>query len=292
MSAAGTIVVGYDASPESDVALAWAAARAEMTGASLHLVRAVQSDLVIDVLGTDKEVAPAKLPKVEEIKDQLGQDRVTLVQSVGSPSEALVKASEDAELVVIGTRGRNTVVAGLIGSTAYAVTAHAHSPVVVVRTGDDQETAPVPGPDAPVVIGVESAESSKASLDTAARLAAEYDAPLRLVRATDVVPVAAMTAAAAVASVELISSLEQGDEETLAECAAYVKQQHPDLTLELVRGSGEPSRVLMENTDNAGIIVVGSRGLGGFRGLLLGSVSHAVIHGATCPVLVLRSALG
>jgi nucleotide-binding universal stress UspA family protein len=80
----------------------------------------------------------------------------------------------------------------------------------------------------------------------------------------------------------------QAAEETLQRAEAHVRAAHPELALETEVLYGEPGHVLGELAQRAGLVVVGSRGRGGFAGLLLGSVSHTVIHEAPCPVMVVR----
>lgn len=286
------IAVGYDASPEAELALDWAISRAQATDGALVIVRAVQSDLVIGALRTKTSDSAndeaRKLPGVQKAIAALSDDRVEVKTSVGNPAAALVEASHEAGLVVVGTRGRGALMSGLVGSTSYAVAGHCACPVVVVRAPKGSAFVPLPGVDAPVVVGVEDLETSKKVLDVAAAYAHDYSAKLRLVRASYHVPVAAMTAEAALASTDLIETLDAADDEILAECAGYIKQTYPELTVDTHRSSGDPARVLTDAADDAGLLVVGSRGHGGFTGLLLGSVSHAVIHQATCPVAVIR----
>jgi nucleotide-binding universal stress UspA family protein len=77
-------------------------------------------------------------------------------------------------------------------------------------------------------------------------------------------------------------------EDTLRRAEAHARGAHPGLTIETEVLYGEPGHVLGDLAAHAGLVVVGSRGRGGFTGLLLGSVSHIVIHEAPCPVMVVR----
>ncbi len=65
----------------------------------------------------------------------------------------------------------------------------------------------------------------------------------------------------------------------------------PDVTQEVVAGA-RPAEILVERSQHASLLVVGSRGRGGFRGLLLGSVSQQCVHHAGCPVVVVRAGSG
>ena len=288
------IVVGYDASAEAEIALDWAIARAQQTSSRLTIVRAVQSDLVIGALRVraDESATEAArsrdFPGVKKAQQTLGEGAVEVVTSVGNPAAALVETSHEADLVVVGTRGHGALMSGLVGSTSYAVAGHCVCPVVIVRGPKKSPAVPLPTPDAPVVMGVEEVETSAPALDVACAYAKDYGAPLRLVRASYYVPVAAVTAEAALASNELIEALDAADEDILESCAAYVRQHHPEVTVETRHEKGDPAHALTAASQDAGLLVVGSRGHGGFTGLLLGSVSHAVIHQACCPVAVVR----
>lgn len=294
MERAYRIAVGYDASKEAELALDWAISRAEHTGGSLTIVRAVQSDLALGALrapgGEAANLAAhtLELPGVKKAQERLGEQNVEVSTAVGNPAAALIEASHRSDLVVVGTRGHGAIVSGLIGSTSYAVAGHCSCPVVVVRTEKDADVAPLPGEGAPIVVGVEDLETSRKLLDVAAAYADDYEAKVCLVRASYYVPVAAMTAEAAIASTDLIETLDAADQKILDECAGYLADQFPQLEVETVHESGDPARVLLGAADDAGLLVVGSRGHGGFTGLLLGSVSHAVIHQAKSPVVVVR----
>jgi nucleotide-binding universal stress UspA family protein len=86
-----------------------------------------------------------------------------------------------------------------------------------------------------------------------------------------------------------IDALEEAERRVLTETVAGWRERFPQvpLTQRLVRG--RPGRVLVEETATAQLVVVGARGRGGFSGLLLGSVSHAVLHHAKCPLTIVRS---
>lgn len=292
------IVVGYDAGHESDLALDWAIAQAKQGDGALKILHvgtpAVSPGFAIGgTIGWETwdppQDRPVELPGVDRAKAELGDDRVSVDLSIGSPAGRLVDASKDAALVVVGSRGRGYFLSGLLGSTAYAVAAHASCPVAVVRAPDDAERAPRPGPDKPVVVGVDEAEGHRAVLDAAVSAALEARATLVLVRVSPAPPVTEYAFMVG-STTQIDDDIVKADEEMLRRVADELIERNPGLKTKVVHEVGVPGHALAAYGDEAGLIVVGSRGRGGFAGLLLGSTSRTAIHLAGCPVLVLHEA--
>jgi nucleotide-binding universal stress UspA family protein len=288
------IVVGFDGSSGSEGALDWAANTARRQGRPLTVLHV--SDLAAapartaflpDVLSESlAEAANATLKVgVQRAAVVLDRSDITGTAVIGSPAAELVAASQGAALVVTGCRARGRLASGLLGSVSYAVTAHAKCPAVVVR---GHETA---YPDAAheVVVGVDDSDASQRALDVAADIAAETGATLHIVR---VEPLHSPDSWASVetrhAGSEHTHALRAEAEATLERAEKQTRGSHPDLTIETEVLYGDAGHALAPLGDRAGLLVVGSRGRGGFSGLLLGSVSHAVIHEANCPVMVIR----
>lgn len=313
------IVVGWDASRGARIALDWAAESALRQG--LHLTVLHCLDLywspglsAVDPTGRYAEAGSAADVAAQETAGAepdgdarrspggavlqegvdlaaavLGEGRVSGIQVHGTPAGQLVEASRHADLVVTGSRGRGRLLSGLLGSTSYAVTAHSRCPAIVVRTQtEDGHTPPHPGPGCRVVAGIDGSPHSERSLARAADIAARTDAPLHVV---------AVAEAGAVGPRAYSDPRTKGrhDRETrsrandwLREAKAILGVTQPALTVEYEVLSGDPGHALADLGFDAGLIVVGSRGRGGFAGLLLGSVSHTVIHEALCPVMVVH----
>jgi len=203
------------------------------------------------------------------------------LQTAG-PVQALIEQTEDARMLVLGSRGTGGFRGLLAGSTAVALVAHGHCPVAVVRgTGPDG----LPPADGPVVVGVDGSPTSEAAVAVAfdeaswrgAELVAvhswlDYVADADLPRRDDAewAPVA------------------QNAEEVLAERLAGWQEKYPDVVVRRLLVRGRPVERLLAHAVDAQLIVVGSRGHGGFSGMLVGSTSQALIHHATCPLLVVR----
>ncbi|NLE17764.1 MAG: universal stress protein, partial [Propioniciclava sp.] len=196
-------------------------------------------------------------------------------------SYVLAQASKKALLVVVGARGANAPAkVRALGGTADAVVAHAHGPVAVITDHGS------PTPDGPVVVGVDDSPESDAALALAADEAAARGVPLRAIHAWDVAPwMMGPMGVTAMQSLPPVSRLKERIEEIVAPVVA----DHPGLeyTVEVVEA--RPSAALAEASVGASELVVGSRGLGGFTGLLLGSTSKEVLRDADCPVIVTRA---
>ncbi len=80
-------------------------------------------------------------------------------------------------------------------------------------------------------------------------------------------------------------------EKVVAAAAGRAQDLHPELDIVQLVRQGQAAAVITEATHHAGLAVVGSRGRGGFTGLLFGSVSHRLLQTALCPVAVVRGAL-
>jgi nucleotide-binding universal stress UspA family protein len=136
-----------------------------------------------------------------------------------------------------------------------------------------------------IVVGVDGSESARAALRFALEEARLRGAAVRAVAAWHV-PVAAYGDAFVSPNPELLSALEPRARSELERALADAGDQAAGVEVEQVVREGPAARVLLEEADKADLLVVGSRGLGGFRGLLLGSVSQQCSHHAPCPVVI------
>lgn len=265
------IIVGWDGSPGADEAVRWAARTAARHDRALRIVQVVRNrpDPGVSGFGTARalaaEVAPALRVDTEIIH--------------GQPVEILRSLSEQAEVVVVGTRGHSRFRATLVGSVGEAVTQQAHSPVVVVRGKTVQH------PSAPVVVGIDGSSTSAAAIAYAVSYARMLGAPLLGVTA---VPDPLQSVAPEVALTEEHAALVRRDaERTLHRALTDVRAKHPDLAVEPRILELEPPEALIRAAEEAQILVVGSHGRRGFAGMVLGSVSRTLLHQAPCPVAVI-----
>jgi nucleotide-binding universal stress UspA family protein len=202
----------------------------------------------------------------------------------GSAAGQLIGRSASADLVVLGSRGLGGLVGLVVGSTAVAVATHGHCPVVVVRGAGLGEAPEQDGPeqDRPVVVGVDGSPTSRAALHFAFQAAALRNTSLTAVHAWSDLPVTTVW--------ELTTDshlIQQQESAALSQWVAEAQALHPGVRVEQVVVRDSPADVLLGHARRAQLVVVGSRGRGGFRGLLLGSTGQALIHHATCPVAVI-----
>lgn len=203
--------------------------------------------------------------------------------SIGSSVQWLVDLSRDARVVVVGASGSGAAATALLGNTAIGVTSHGHCPVVVVRERDGGVPA-----DGPVVVGVDGSPTSEKAIAAAFAEASVRGAALVAVHVWSDLGPAAFTDPRAAALVP--NRLEEEEHEVLAERLAGWQEQYPDVRVERKFYIENPRERLLEWSKNAQLVVVGSRGRGGFTGMLLGSTSNTLVSKAQCPVMVVRPA--
>lgn len=282
------IVVAVDGSPASNVAASWAAREAAMRNVPLTVVHAVITptatwppmpypDSLAIRLEDDGKKAIMHAIKIAE--DAMPADqRVTINRELvySTPALALIKMSDEADMIVVGTSGRGLLARGVLGSVSSTVVRHANCPVAVVRDEDlpDQRHAPV-------LVGIDGSSASELATEVA------FDEASR--RGVDLV---ALHAWSDVALSEIPesdwSTLEEAAQRSLAESLAGWQERYPEVTVQRLIVRDRPARQLVEKSESAQLVVVGSHGRGGLTGILLGSVSNAVLHAARVPVIVAR----
>lgn len=283
------VVVGVDGSPSSTRAVRWAALEAARRTARLSLVH-VWTPVPTSVphaaaLGAYEDALVTQgrqwLADAEGVAREAAPDVPTSTSLVGgSVAARLIGRSAAAELVVLGSRGLGGFTGLVVGSVAVAVATHGHCPVVVVRGHEDETVRQ----DGPVVVGVDGSPANRDAVRFAFAAAAARSVPLVAVHAWSDLPVT--TSWELTTATDLV---EQRAAEELTTWLSESRAEHPDVTVEPVIAHGGPAQVLLDRAGAAQLLVVGSRGRGGFRGLLLGSTSQAMIYHAACPVAVVPS---
>ncbi|WP_445155491.1 universal stress protein [Arthrobacter sp. Hor0625] len=305
-SAPGGIVVGVDGSDHSHCALVWAAREAQRRGRPLHIVTAY-SVPVFAASGLDGGYATVDDSVIREgaeailkqALDKVARYSIDVDASVenGDASGVLLELSESAELLVFGTRGRGGFVGRLLGSVSSALPAHAKCPTVTVplvcgdrlgETTDDKhvraerEKAGTQPVENVVVVGVDGSDQARVAVLEAAAQAERLSTPLRLVCAVPQysgslawVP-APMDREALFADIRV--QLDAG--------VAWLKSHFPRLEVQTELVDGSPVDILVDASRHVELVVVGTRGRGGFAGMLLGSTSDGILHHAKGPVMV------
>ncbi|MFJ8580866.1 universal stress protein [Micromonospora sp. NPDC093277] len=287
MSVNRPVVVGVDGSSTSLTAAEHAARAAVQRSRPLHLVHGYLHPLGFGVPLNPYDLGvPAPTAEAQRMLEQLAAElterhpglRVQVRQVAGGPGATLVEESRRAELVVVGSRGVGGFAGLLLGSVSGQIAQHGHCPVLVIRPAEQPIRA-----EGPVLVGVDGSESA----DLAVRLAADE----AVLRGSELVLMHVLPperAGAAPAEAAGAAAAEQAEStELLARAAARLRADHPLLTVSQrpVRAASA-EQALVAASGEAALVVVGSRGRGGFAGLLLGSVSQALVQHAHCPVLV------
>jgi nucleotide-binding universal stress UspA family protein len=291
------IVVGLDGSDAARLALAWALGEAARRRAAVDVVTAYPVDFYwidpylldqrrLDALRADTEARALDL--VDEVRRTvavpaqpgIGQLDVSVQVCAGAPAVHLVHAAEDADLLVVGSRGRGAVRSAVVGSVALHCAAHAPCPVVVVHP----DAVPVAEPPR-VVVGLDDSGHARRALTAAVAQATPLGARVHAVLAYEAphywsdlyavaLPPTGDTQDAALRRGQAIVGEVLGAENATA--------------VHVLAAEGHPAQVLMSQAEGALLLVLGSRSRSQLEGVVLGSVAlHAVMH-APCPVLVVR----
>ncbi len=286
------VIVGVDGSPSSIGAVETAAREARLRGVGLRIVHAFGPVPAYPTLDAPpgnpadhllEPKAREALAGAEERACAIAPDiRITRSVVAGDALEVLETESRSASLAVVGSRGMGRFAGLLVGSTAVHLAAHGRCPLMVVRGRPDPAGA--------VVLAVDGSEAGEAAVEFAFAEAAMRRAPLVAVHVWNTWSEGAYEGpgdplTAVVADAEHIREAEQ---HLLDETVAGWQKAHPQVVVErrLVRSRIRPA--LIDASRGAQLMVTGARGRGGFTGLLLGSVSQALLHHAHCPVTIVR----
>ena len=287
------IVVGVDESPAAKVAVQWAARDAELRKIPLTLVHATSPEIA-----TWPNVRlPAGLARWHQDHGRrLVDDAFKVVEEAtrhGGPAEVhteilssaavptLVDLSKDAEMVVTGCRGSGRWPGRLMGSVSSGLLRYAHCPVAIIH--DEDPLMPHPS-EAPVLVGIDGSSASESATAIAVDEASRRNVGLIAVHAWSDVDVSEWPGI----DWPVTQSMA---EEVLAERLAGWQEQYPDVQVSRSVVRDQPARQLVRRSEEAQLVVVGSRGRGGFAGMLVGSVGETVAQMARMPVIVARESL-
>lgn len=296
------VLVGFDGSRQSILALHYGALAAQRSGRVLTVVSAysvptpVYTTLAAVPNRSEAEAASAAAKKVLDEARRYLQDypgKVIYRVERGDAAGVLVDLSALAELAVVGARGRGGFLGRVLGSVSSALPAHADCPTVVVpkqykvteaggaarfTQGEDRR---------PVVVGIDRSSASRVAVLQAAFAAQNRGVTLQML----------LVLPSLEGWLEWYPELEPGDagvtdrrqtqlEKDLETEVQWVKAHYPDLEVTASVKPGDPVAQLVKQTREAQLTVVGTRGRGGFTGALLGSVSRGVLLRAMGPVMV------
>jgi nucleotide-binding universal stress UspA family protein len=280
------ILVGVDGTPGAEDALAFAQQLAGATGATLRLATAFPYD-----------DTPSRASN-EAFRDALRADALATLERLGdgapkqavadlSPAHALHVLAEksDAALVVVGSTHRGPVGRVLPGSTAERLLHGASCPVAIVPHGHrDHAGEPI----RTIGVGYDASLESLSALDAACDLARRFGASVRVIRVFDATEVGTPGLVVGPAYHEVHQEIEERQRTELDRVVGSLAE---DVSAEGVFLSGSPGHELAEQSQSLDLLLVGSRGYGPLRAVLLGGVSHALVRAAGCPVIVLPRGL-
>jgi nucleotide-binding universal stress UspA family protein len=284
------ILVGVDGSPSSDSAVCWAARDAAMRNVPLtlvHILKAFVPTFAQIPMPTGaavwqeddgRRVLEEAVKIAEDATTAAGKIKISCKMSWSPPVPTLVKMSDEVEMVVVGRNGRGAVGRLFLGSVSSAVVRNASCPVAVIH--DDDPVMPHPH-QAPVLVGIDGSPTSELAtaiaFNEASRRGVELTALHTWIDVEDFeIPGVDWAAVKAEA------------ERSLAESLAGWQEHYPGVRVHRLVVRDRPARRLIEQSQSAQLVVVGSYGRGGLTGALLGSVSNAVVHAVHTPVIVAR----
>ncbi len=289
------VVVGVDGSPVADGALAWAVQAAAGRHASVRVIHSwvppwsvTSTELATLDPHAYEEAARAVLDATVERARRADLPVPLEARLVrGRPAVALIEASATAQLLVVGSHGHRPVSGIVLGSVAQQVAAHAHGTVVLVPPG----WSPEGDRHGRVVVGVDGSEPSYAALHVAAEEAGLRQATLEVVHVWDVPEPLAVVGWQVL---KACADLQEASQDLLAKMTASLRDGGAvagvprPAAVECTSVRGHAAEVLGATAARADLLLVGSRGHGGFAGLVLGSVSQRCLHSAASPVAVVH----
>ncbi|GCB42908.1 universal stress protein [Streptomyces sp. NL15-2K] len=295
-----TVTVGLDGSSESGAAAEWAAREAKLRGFPLRLVHVwepvPQPMAQAPLLGAETQQHwSERIPReaAEGLRLRHPGLDVTVDHVDGGPGEVLTRVAQDAELLVLGSRGLSGLGGFLVGSVSQDVVAHTEVPVVLVRAGEQaadehaMDPAGIPSaatPFRPVVLGLDTESPDDTVITFAFEEAARRVTPLRVVHAWNPPPYFAYGLQA---DPQLSTELGKQEAAALAEVLHRWKEKYPAVEVVEESGWGSPAVQLVDASREASLVVVGRRIRRSALGAHIGPVTHAVLHHSTAPVAVI-----
>ena len=288
------IVCAVDGSDASKTAAKWAANTAVKRGIPLRLVSSYSMPQFLYAEGMVppqelyEDLEAETLEKIEEAKkvalDYMPDVDVSHQIEEGSPIDMLLDLSEQCTMIVMGSRGLGGLSGMVMGSVSAAVVSHASCPVVVVREDNAVTEETKYGP---VVVGVDGSGVSQKAIENAFKEAQARGAELIAVHTWMDMQVQASLAGLSAAQQQW-QAVEEEQNALLGQRLAGWSERFPDVKVTKVVTRDRPVRALADASEGAQLLVVGSHGRGGFKGMLLGSTSRALLQAAPCPMMVVR----
>jgi nucleotide-binding universal stress UspA family protein len=284
------IIVGVDGSPASDAAVSWAAHDAVIRDIPLTLMHVAnpaastwsQAPLLDEFAEWQEAEGRGILANASKIAHDTAGNTLRIPIDTEFLSSAtvptLVDLSNDAKLIVVGTDGRGALARGLLGSVSSGLVRHARCPVAVIHDGELQMPHPTK---APVLVGVDGSSASELATEIAFDEASRRRVGLKALHAwsnKELVEVPGVDWPAVKAE----------EERLMSEALAGWQERYPDVTVSKLLVCDRPARALVETSQSAQLVVLGSHGRNALTRTFLGSVSNAVVQSVRVPVIVAR----
>lgn len=278
------VVVGVDGSAASWRALRWATVEARRRDSRLRIVAAYQVPWLTEEFTNGPDLGAVALTRAEDLVDEMvktarGAAPAIVVGGLtvcGSPVQVLDAAATDGSLIVVGNRGHGGFGSLLLGATGLQLATHAHAPVVVVRGNAEVDSGPV-------IVGTDGSPGAETALGQAFDEAAARACTLMAVHAFHAPELRRGK------DIDLDGTSQRAAElASLRDCVGPWREKYPSVAVQTLVVCGDAASVLVAMSSAAQLVVVGTRGHGGFTGLLLGSVGQKLLHHAHCPVLIAR----
>lgn len=284
------LLVGVDGTEGSVEALRWAAHEAARRSAPLHVMTCAELPVAVEAGLIGGGATGAAMDSLVAEQEAVNQGAVNLVRSfgldvevsgdtvLGAPAYALVGAAHPDDLIVIGATSHPGRLTEVLGSVATVIAHRAHCPVVVVH-GTDRRDAKL----GRIAVGVDGSACGDQALVWAAEEAQRCGAELLLVHGWTYPYQGPRNGAS-----EARDDMKLDAMRMLEACSKRVKDRAPELRVHSIISEQSPAKAIIDAGKEADLLVVGSRGHGGFAALLLGSVSRTVLQHSAVPVVVVR----
>lgn len=294
----GSVVVALDQSAATEEVLGWAGDEARLRAVPLVLLSVNQPPVPPPTFGYMVPIDDTELDRLQEAAEkQLTEAAATVARlhpdlrvetrlESGLVARTILDLTSGAALLVLGTHRHGELHDLMLGSISRQVAAHSRCPVVVVPTVTSKRAGSDAGR---VVVGVDDSPANAGAVEFAFEYAERHGLALTAVHAWDIPATESVGLGAPILPADY-EEVEEGELRLMSEALGGRRERHPGVAVRQRIVHGNPAMVLCDASHGAAALVVGSRGRGGFSGLLLGSVSHSVLHHAHCPVIVVRTA--